>query len=225
MFYMISFFFCWVTVKLFYPTKVIGKKNLPKKQGYVLTCNHYSNMDPILLDVCLGKKLRYLAKKELFKNKFIGWCLKKFGGYPVDREKADIGAFKFAVKTLKDDKVLTIFPEGTRNKGNDDASLQDIKAGAITFASKAGVPIIPAMIYRRGRVWRKNYIVIGEPFNLVAENPSRLTHEETEDNALRLKNAMTELRDNLDKQFSEKKAKKLAKKHKLINSEEQKVEK
>lgn len=208
MIFAITFFVCFFVIKLFYPTKVIGKKKLPKKQGYILTCNHYSNLDCILLDVSLGKKIRYLAKKELFKTKFRSWYLKKVGGWPIDRDKPDISAFKFGIKTLKENKILGIFPEGTRNKGADDAEIQDLKSGAITFASKANVPIIPAMIYRRGRVWRKNYIVIGDAFEIVAENKNRLTHEELENNAQRLKETMTKLREDFDKKLHEKKNRK-----------------
>lgn len=221
MIYAISFFFCWIYVKLFYPTKVIGKKNLPKKQGYVLTCNHYSNLDVVILDVSLGKKIRYLAKKELFKNKFLGWYIKKLGGYPVDRENPDISAFKFGINALKDGHILGIFPEGTRNKGSDDAELQDLKSGAITFASKTGTKIVPMMIYRRARFLRRNYIVIGEPIDLVAENPKRLTHEETEENAKRLKETMTKLRNDFESERLEKKNKKHKNKKEKVGIEKE----
>ena len=220
MIYWISFFFCWIYVKLFYPTKVIGRKNLPKKEGYVLTCNHYSNLDVVILDVALGKKIRYLGKKELFKNKFVGWYIKKLGGYPVDRDNPDIGAFKFGVNALKNNKILGIFPEGTRNKGADDADLQDLKSGAITFASKTGTKIVPMMIYRRARFWRRNYIVIGKPIEVVAENPKRLTHEETEENAKRLKETMTNLRANFEaERLAKKNRKKKNKKVETIENE------
>ena len=81
------FLFClaWLPLRICFPTRVFGKKNLPKKQGFVLTCNHYSNMDPMILDACLNKKIRFLAKKELFKNKFSSWFMKKIGAFPVDR--------------------------------------------------------------------------------------------------------------------------------------------
>ena len=77
MFFAICFAIIWLPIRLLFPTKVIGKKNLPKKKGAVLTCNHYSNMDCIIIDVFLNKKVRFLAKKELFKNKFVSWVLKK----------------------------------------------------------------------------------------------------------------------------------------------------
>ena len=61
------------------PTKVVNKKFIPKKGGVVLACNHFSNLDVILLQLNIGRGLKYLAKKELMKNKFVGWFLKKLG--------------------------------------------------------------------------------------------------------------------------------------------------
>ena len=77
MLFVILFALCWLPVRIFYPTKVIGKKNMLKKQGFVFACNHYSNMDPIIINIQLNTKMRFLAKKELFKNKFLGFVLRK----------------------------------------------------------------------------------------------------------------------------------------------------
>ena len=147
MLFAICFALAWIPIRLFYPVKVIGKKNLPKKKGYVLTCNHYSNMDPVLLDVYLNKKIRFLAKKELFEKKFVGFFLKKFGGFPVDREKPGVSSFKFALNVLKENKILGIFPEGTRNKNIEAEGIMQLKNGAIVFASKGESQTAPSAHY------------------------------------------------------------------------------
>lgn len=202
----ICFALVWLIIRPLYPTKVIGKKNLPKKKGYVLTCNHYSNMDCIMLDLCLVKKIRFLAKKELFKNKFVSFLLKKFGGFPINREKPELSAFKFALDVLKKDKILGIFPEGTRNKTEE--AMKDLKQGAITFASRGNAEIVPVVLYRKPKAFRKNYIIIGEPLKIEGENPSRLTKEEIEENATRLYNAMQKLRSDMDAKLEAKKKRK-----------------
>ncbi|MBQ9790692.1 MAG: 1-acyl-sn-glycerol-3-phosphate acyltransferase [Clostridia bacterium] len=195
MIFVICFAIMFLPLTILFPMRVKGKKNLPKKQGYVLTCNHYSNMDPVMLDVKLVKKLRFLAKKELFKNKFVGFFLKKFGAHPVDRGASDIKAFKFALETLKNKKPLGIFPEGTRNK-TESEEMQEIKSGAIVFASKAGVPIVPAALSRPIKFLRFSTLIIGEPFFVKGENPSRLTKEEIEENVKILTQKTNELREN-----------------------------
>jgi len=212
MVFAILFALCWLPIRIMFPTKVIGKKNLPKKEGYVLTCNHYSNMDPILLNICLFKKIRFLAKKELFESKFLAFFLKRFGAYPINREKPEISSVKFALNALKDKKILGIFPEGTRNKDLSDDSLQDLKNGAVIFAAKGNAKMVPVIIYKRCKFLRKNYIVIGEPIEIEGEDKRRLTPEETEKNTLKLVSAMNQLRSDMDEKFKNKKEKKNGKK-------------
>ena len=191
------FVLCYIPLRIFYPIKVIGKKNLPKKQGFVFTCNHYSNLDPVIIDACLKRKVRFLAKKELFKNKFGGWLMKQIGAFPVDREKPEISTFKFAIKTLKENKILGVFPEGTRNKtGNNE--LQEVKGGAIVFAGKGESLIVPAVLYKKTRFLRMNYLLIGEPLSIEAENIKRMTQEELEKNTLKLTEAMNKLREDFE---------------------------
>ena len=205
MIFAICYSIMWLITFLFYPTKVIGKKNLPKKKGVILTCNHYSNWDAIMLDTKLHKKIRFLAKKELFEKKISAFFMKKFGGISIDRDKPGIASFKQVVSVLHKNKIVGIFPEGTRNKDKSDNSLQTIHQGAITFASKADVQIVPAIIYRRFKVWRKNYIVIGQPLDIIGEDPKRLTKEEIEKNLVRLTEALNKLRNDMDQKIEDKK--------------------
>lgn len=194
MFFWICFVIAFLPLTLLFPVRVVGKKNLPKKQGFVLTCNHYSNIDAVMLDIKLVRKIRFLSKKELFQKKFTSAVLKSYGGFPVDREKPDASAFKFALKTLKNKKILGIFPEGHRNKSGDNG-LQEVKSGAIIFAGKAGVPIVPAVIVRPIKMLKRSRIVIGEPFMVEAENPAKLSKEEIAINVEKLASITNELRE------------------------------
>ncbi len=194
MIFAICFAIIFLPLTIFFPISVKGRKNLPKKQGYVLTCNHYSNLDPVMIDIKLVKKIRFLAKKELFKNKTAGFFLKKFGAFPVDRGTSDIKAFKFALETLKNKKTLGIFPEGTRNKTNSE-EMQEAKSGAIVFASKAGVPIVPAALSRPIKFLRFTKLIVGEPYYVVGENPAKLTKEEIEENVKILTEKTNQLRE------------------------------
>lgn len=194
MLYVILFILVWLPFLIFFPVRIKGKNNLPKKQGAVFVCNHYSNLDPLLLNVKLAKKIRYMAKKELFKTKFSAWLYKKvFECVPVDRGVADISAIKSSLKILKENKILGIFPEGTRNKTGQD-EMTEIHGGAIMIASRAGVPIVPAIIYKRPKIFRLNTIVIGEPYFVKGENPNKLTEEEMQSAVAELAQKMADLR-------------------------------
>ena len=205
MIFFLGFILLWLPVRILYPTKVIGKKNLPKGKGAVLTCNHYTNMDAVLLDIYLNKKIRYLSKIELFKNKFVGFIIRGVGGFPINREKPEMSSIKFALATLKDNKYLGIFPEGTRNKEGDESQLLELKNGAIMFASKGESVIVPMILYKRPRIFRKNYLLIGEPISVEGENPKKLSQEEVYKNTQRLFDALEKLRRDMDEKLKLKK--------------------
>ena len=207
MLFVIAFILAWLPITLLFPTIIINKKNLPKNKdgAYIITSNHLSNFDVILFDIKLGKKVYYLAKKELFKNKFTSWFLTKLGAIKLDRTGTDVTAFKTTLQTLKQGKPVGIFPEGTRNKGDDTGDMLEARSGAIVFASKAGVPIIPMAIHRRPKLLRLNRIVVGEPFYVEGVNTKKLTKEEIDSNTIRLVQTINNLHAQLVEKYSRKK--------------------
>ena len=90
--------------------------------------------------------------------------MSKFGGIPVDRSKADLGAIKKTLKVLNDGKNLGIFPQGTREEVKD-IDIETVKNGVTMFALRTGVPVLPMAIIRKPKAFRKNYIVVGELIN------------------------------------------------------------
>lgn len=125
--------------KIFYFTKVEGVENIPASGGMILCGNHKSFHDPVVIAAFSSRKLNFLAKAELFKNKFFSWFLHSVGCVPVDRSGGDLKAMRTCIKVLKEENPLLLFPEGTRSCKH----IDDVKPGAILFATKAGVPIIP----------------------------------------------------------------------------------
>ena len=210
MFFVICFSLLLLPVLLLFPTKFVHKENLPKRgEKALLTSNHYSLMDPILYDIFIFRKFRILGKKELFKNKLGAFFLKDFGAIPVDREQMSPSTYKETMTQLKKGRQILIFPEGTRNKSAS-AELLEIKSGFMVFASKGETAITPMIMYRKPKIFRKNYIIVGKPFELVGENPKRLTKEELEENLERYLQVLRDLRVELDEYVSSKKRKKKA---------------
>lgn len=207
MFFVLGFMILFLPVVLFYPTKILHKENLPKRgKKSILTSNHFSNFDPIIYDIFMFRKFRYMGKKELFDNKLVGFFVKDFGGFPVDREQITPSTYKTAMGLLKNDKQLFIFPEGTRNKTGTN-EIQEIKSGFLIFASKGETAITPMLLYRKPKAFRKNYIIVGKPFELVGENPKRLTKEELEENLERYLQVLSDLRTELNDYVDSKKRK------------------
>lgn len=167
MIYRLAQIFFWLPFKIFSPTKVIGRKNMPKGAA-VISCNHTSNLDSVLIVLNTWEKKHFLTKKELYKNKFISFLLRAMKCIKIDRSKSDITAIKNSLKVLKDGGKLAVFPEGTRNKESDDENLQlgEVKQGVSMFALKTKVPIVPVILNRRPRLFRRTIIAIGQPFEL-----------------------------------------------------------
>ena len=153
----------YLPIKILFPTRIIGKKNKIKKGRVILCCNHQSNLDPPLIAVSFFRRFYYMAKKSLFKNKFLGWLLSKFGAYPVDRETIDIKAMKKTLDLLKNDKALCLFPQGTRLS---DVEVSQLKDGAILFSLKTNSPILPCVFLKKPGLFRFNKFIIGEPIKL-----------------------------------------------------------
>lgn len=180
-------------IKIFFPTKIVGKKNIPKG-ACIISSNHTSNMDAVVFAVNTWEKKYYLAKKELFKNKVFGGFLKSLGAIKIDRQANDITAIKQCLKVLKDNKKLFIFPEGTRVK-NENMELGEVKHGVAMFAVKAKVPIVPMFITKKPKIFRRNKIFIGEPFELQEFYGKKLASEELDSAGDIVAEKMNELRE------------------------------
>ena len=189
MFFWIIKIITFLPLSIFCPTRVIGKRNLPKGK-VILVCNHKSNIDYVYLFTNIWRKQYVLAKKSLFKNFFIGKFFKLCCGIPVDRDNVELDTIKQCLKVLKENKLLTIFPEGTRNKTNKD--LLEFKAGASVFAIRSGAPIIPVYITKKPKLFCINKIIIGKPLyfdnSYKGEEGTKKANEIIKENMLSLKN-------------------------------------
>lgn len=162
---------------LFFPIKIIGKENLPEG-GAVVVCNHLSFVDPLYLaKLNVREDYTIIAKKELFKNKFFGNILRKYGGISIDRENPELKTLLAVIKNLKKGEKLLLFPEGTRNKSGT-INLQPIKGGTAIFAVRAKAPIVPVMIYKKARLFSRNILIVGKPFELSNFYDKKCTEED-----------------------------------------------
>ena len=149
-------------IRLLMPFRVVGLENVPEG-GALLCANHASGWDPILIALALPNDscMSFMAKEELFRNRFLNWLLRKLGGFPVNRGGNDLAAMKTALKTLGDGRRLLVFPEGTRVEKEGDAQA---KGGITMMATRTGVPIVPIYCGGRKKLFNRYTIVFGEPY-------------------------------------------------------------
>lgn len=195
-------FLAFIPGKIIYPCKIYGKENL-KKGKAVLTMNHTSNLDAVNIVLGTFEKKYFLAKKELFKNKLFGAFIKAMGGIKIDRQSADVGAIKNALKVLKNNKKLIIFPEGTRNK-SDNVELGEVKSGAAMLAIKAKAPIIPVWVYNRPHAFRMTKILIGKPYELYEFYGAKITEEVLDKASEIVSQKLNQLKQQAEEKFSKK---------------------
>ena len=163
--------------KFFFGAKFHGIDNFPTEGGVLICPNHLSNNDPVILaGILLGlRRMRFMAKKELFRIPVISSIVKYFGAFPIDRSTSDLGAVRATMSILKEGNALVIFPEGRRNK---EFRPEGIKPGALSIAAKAGVPIMPVYIKGKYRLFGKTEVFFGklispEVLREVAENAAK----------------------------------------------------
>jgi len=157
----------------FYPCRVYGRENVPKKGGFILASNHESNIDPVLLPVACPRRMRFLAKDSLFKPPVLGAIIRFGGGIPLKRASADRGALSEALFQLEQGWPVLIFPQGTRGGTK-------IQAGVGFLAVKSGMPVVPVYIEGTGKVLPKGTkfprrtavkVIFGKPFRLSSDIP------------------------------------------------------
>ncbi len=161
---------------LLYPMKVYGKENIPEG-GAVFVCNHFRAIDCGFIARVCDKDIKYLAKKEIFKNKLFTKIVRSYGGIPIDRDNPDMKSLLEAIKEIKKGHKLCIFPEGKRNiSGTND--LQEIKGGSVIFSVKAKCPIVPIMMLKKAKIFRRTKMIIGKPFELEEYYGKKLSEED-----------------------------------------------
>ena len=152
--------------KIIYRYEIIGKENVPTNGKCIICANHTSLADPVLLAMGVKRQISYMAKAELFKNKFFGKILLTLRAFPVTRGKQDSTAINYAMDILKNEEIMGIFIEGTRSKTGE---FLKPKSGAALIAYNTGSPIIPAYIRSKDggivKPFRKTFVVIGKPLS------------------------------------------------------------
>ena len=143
-----------------YRPKIVGIENVPKDTAALICPNHVHALDSAIIVGKFKRQVKVLAKEELYKNGFIRFIADVFGIYPVKPDSKSMESVKTSLKILKNNELLMIFPEGTRNGMAKGVKPKD---GAIKLAIKANVPIIPVGFQGNFKPFRKIKVNIGSP--------------------------------------------------------------
>jgi 1-acyl-sn-glycerol-3-phosphate acyltransferase len=170
---------------------VLGVENLPASGGAVIAINHTGYLDFTFAGLPayqqgLGRKVRFMAKQEVFDSKLTGPIMRSLRHIPVDRLDG-AASYEAAVRNLKDGELVGVYPEATISRSFE---IKECKSGAARMAVEAGVPIVPHIVWGAQRIWTKGHpkkmlrpkvpimVLVGEPIEptLAVEELKGLLH-------------------------------------------------
>jgi 1-acyl-sn-glycerol-3-phosphate acyltransferase len=163
---------------LIYRVRAIGRENVPRSGAVVLAPNHFSQMDHFFVGVYLRRKIRFMAKSQLFGPPLLTYIYKHGGAFPVRRGHHDEEALETAFTILEQGEMLLVYAEGGRSRSG---KLGEVKPGLGRIALESGAPVVPVAIHGSERVrrWKrlrfpKVTVQFGEPLSFPVESdPSR----------------------------------------------------
>ena len=177
MFYWFSYYFVKFLGAIFSPRIVRGRENVPKKDSCIIASNHLSNLDPFLIGLSLPRRISYMAKDSLFRNRILRFMLHRVEAFPVRRGSSDIRALRETLRRLKRGLPVVVFPEGTRKSSGVEKKTQ---SGIGFLTTKSNVPVVPVHIGGSDKILppgrkvpKRGYVTIsfGKPMTFDKDQP------------------------------------------------------
>jgi 1-acyl-sn-glycerol-3-phosphate acyltransferase len=168
---------------IFFRARGIHAEKVPPAGHAILAPNHFSFMDHFFLGVSIRRKVRFMAKSQLFKRP-MQWVYTHGGVFPVRRGVQDEDAFATAHSVLDRAGVIAMYCEGGRSRTGQLS--EQPKRGIGRLALESGAPVVPVAIFGSSHVrnWKrlqfpKVTILYGDPIRWarVAE-PTREQQQE-----------------------------------------------
>ena len=143
-------------LKILYRPKALGTENIPKDGAIIFAGNHRHAFDPVVVMTHTKRTVHYMAKESLFKG-LHGMILKSIGLIKIYKSKGNSMAVKEAIDILKNGGTVGVFPEGTRNKT--DEELLRFRSGTVRIAKQSNTKIVPFAIKGGYKIFRKDLVI------------------------------------------------------------------
>jgi 1-acyl-sn-glycerol-3-phosphate acyltransferase len=142
---LVTMVYSWV----FFRARGIRTANVPPEGHAILAPNHFSFMDHFFLGVPIRRKVRFMAKSQLFTPP-MQWIYTHGGVFPVRRGVQDEEAFITAHSVLERGGVIAMYCEGGRSRTGQLS--EQAKRGIGRLALESGAPVVPVAIFGSSRV-------------------------------------------------------------------------
>ena len=165
--------------------RVTGHHHVPRKGGVLLAVNHIGYVDFVYGGLAAnpsGRKVRFMAKRELFDHRWTGPLMRSMHHIKVDRAEGE-ASMRTATDLLRAGEAVGIFPEATISRA---LELKGFKTGAVRIAANAGVPVVPVILWGTQRMMTKDHprdfsrgktimISVGTPLHPTGDDPAAET--------------------------------------------------
>jgi 1-acyl-sn-glycerol-3-phosphate acyltransferase len=188
MFYRITQVLGRIVLWLYFRIRIEGYDNVPEEGGHIVVANHVSFLDPVLVCAYTPRAVHFITYARYYYLRGLHWFLKRMHTIPLKKDGKDISALKKALRLLKAEELVGIFPEGERSLTG---QLGAGSPGVALMAIKAGLPILPIGIigayeaFPRGAKFPRFRSSItlryGKPFR-IDDELQRSEHEKNDEN-------------------------------------------
>jgi long-chain acyl-CoA synthetase len=133
---------------------VTGLKHLPARGPYIISSNHQSFLDPVILSSVLPesvfRQLFSVGTSEIFGSGFMRVLARSLRVVVVDPDANLISAMRAGAFGLRHGRILMLYPEGQRSI---DGRPTRFKKGAAILSIHRQVPIVPVAIEGFHEAW------------------------------------------------------------------------
>lgn len=138
--------------KLLYRVENIDMDKIPGKGKLIICSNHISYIDPVIIAAFMPRYIYFMAKEELYNNKFLSALLTFLNAFPVKRGNFNRMSFRISQEVLKNENILGLFPEGTRST---DGILREGKRGIGFISVYTETSILPVALSGANKIVQK----------------------------------------------------------------------
>ena len=145
-------------IAVWFTWRLEGMDLIPREGAALVAANHISYFDPLGHGYFVekaGRRPRFLAKSELYENRFVGKVLTGAGQIKVERGSGDHAPVDNALDALRRGKLVVVYPESTITR-NEDFSPMGGKTGIARLALASHTPVIPVAVWGSQNVWQRD---------------------------------------------------------------------
>lgn len=148
----------WHRPRIYYENENASEKI---RGGALVVSNHLGFFDPIYLQYAIWYRRHHFICLQKFIDGKLGWMFRHFLCIPIDKENFSINSFHEIVDHLKNDEIVSMFPEGKVNDGS--GEMASFKSGAVLMSFQSRKPIIPVYIAAKRTWFERIRVIIGQP--------------------------------------------------------------